>query len=108
MDKGGTQTNGQKDKEIDDDDERGLYIREMTLIDSVSSKGLRGLSRDTTIQGLKEYIKKNKERLITAICYRNGGIKITKVRKQKWEENNCMYTSNNKLVRLHIRWPEHG
>ena len=40
---------------------------------------------DTSVQGLKEYIEKCKERLITTASKSNIR-KTTKTRKQKWEE----------------------
>ena len=57
-------------------------------------EGKRGLdsiedSKDASIQGLKDYIKKSKERLITVTRNRTENIKIngkTITRKQKWEE----------------------
>ena len=56
-------------------------------------EGRRGLtsikdSGDPSIPGLKDYIKKSKERLNTATSNSTGNIKIhrTITRKQKWEE----------------------
>ena len=60
-----------------------------------------------TIQRLKGYTKKSKEKLFTAVSNSNGNIREhrkTKARKQRWKKNNCMYNSSDKLVRLHIRW----
>ena len=71
MDNGGTYINGPEDKKIDDD-EWG-FISEtwhrQTLC--VKKEGGRRLSIiedcvDASIQGLKDQIEKNKERLITA------------------------------------------
>ena len=58
---------------------------------------------DESIQGLREYIKKNKERLILAEnCDNlNTDRKTTKTIRQKWEENNCMDFSSDKLARFH-------
>ena len=46
---------------------------------------------DASIEIFEDYIKKNKERLITAAKYNNGNVstsrkKKTITRKQKWEE----------------------
>ena len=61
-------------------------------------EGGRGLasiddSVDTSIQRLKDFIEKNERGLITAIRNNTDNTidnRMTKTRKQKWEENNSM------------------
>ena len=56
------------------------------------------------------YIKKNKERLITAVNEDNiiTNRKIAKTRKQNEKKNNCMDISRDKLTILHVRRHAHG
>ena len=70
----------------------------------VSSKdGGRGLasiedSVDTSIQQLEDYIEKHEGGLITAIRNNTDNTidnRMTKTRKQKWEENNSMGVLND-------------
>ena len=113
MDKGGTQTNGPKDKEIDDyapglTPER--WHRQMIFIkEEEDSSTLRTV--DASIQGLKDYIRKSKERLIRAAS--NSIDNIRPDRKQKLgnrdgKNNKCKEISSNKQMKLYIRKPGHG
>ena len=83
-------------------------------IDYVSRKKEgRGLCRienwmDGSIQGLKDYIKKNKERLITVASNSNDNIRTngtaTKTRKQKWAET---LTLGNDLGSIKGLWRQY-
>ncbi len=75
-------------------------------------EGIRGLSSiedciDASIQGVKIYTKKRKERLITPVSNSNGNMmtnrKTTKLENKNGRINNFTYTSSNKLARLHTR-----
>ena len=67
---------------------------------------------DAAIQGFADYIKKSKERLITAVSNNCDNIrtnrKKTKTWKQKWVKNNCMGILSDKLEILHTRRPGNG
>ena len=82
MDKGRTQTNEQKAKEIDDY-AQGLTLKRWHRLYILRKEGGGGLisiedCMYTSIQGLKKYTKKSKERLITAASNRNGNIGTSK------------------------------
>ena len=51
-------------------------------------------------------MKKSKEQLITTT--RNGTERTTTTRKQKWEKNNCMDISSDKLMNSRMRRPGRG
>ena len=97
MNKGGTQTNEQKDQEIDDDAQGLTHERhdDTDRLYASGKEGGRGLASDedcvdAAIQRLEECTKKRTERLITAACNSNDKVKLnrkaTKTRKQKKEE----------------------
>ena len=71
MVEGGTLTNGPKDKEIDDD-AHGLRSERLYRLYMTRKEG-RGFASiedcvGASMQGLGEYIKKSKERFLTAIA----------------------------------------
>ena len=56
---------------------------------------------DASVKGIKFYIKKSEERLITEASDsidKRPGRKTTKTRKQNWEEK-CLEISSNKLTK---------
>ena len=89
MDKRGNLKNGPKDKKVDDY-AQGLTFKKWhrQMIEGGSRHTSIEDSMDATIQGLKDYIKKSKERLITTASTSNTNIKTnrTTTRKQKWKE----------------------
>ena len=96
-DPGGTQTNGPKSKKIDNFTQ-GITSERLYRQIVCAKKKNGGKSRlasfeycvNASIQGLDDYIKKSKNRLITAANNNSGNIsidrKITRIRKKKWEE----------------------
>ena len=95
MNKRGTQTNGPENKEVDEYAQGLMSNRWQREYVSRKEKE-RGLASiedciDSWTQWFENYIKKSKERLIIAAKNSIGNIdknfkKITKTRKQKWEE----------------------
>ena len=91
MDKGGTQTNVPKDKEIKDDafgltSER--WHRHTLWVKKIKKKSIED-SMDASKRGLDDFINKSKERLTTAASNSTDNIRTnrtTKTRKQKVEE----------------------
>ena len=78
----------------------------------VSKKGeWRGVARtedsvDASIREIEDNIKKSKEGLITATKNRTDNIKINRTittRRQKWEGNDRMDISSDKLTKSHMR-----
>ena len=96
MVKGGIQTNRPEGKKIDDDDDddaQGLTCERWHRYGSGKDGGRELTSiedcMDASIQGLVDYIKTNKERLITIAGYSTDNTRTkrpTKTKKQKWEE----------------------
>ena len=80
----------------------------------VGGKGLVSIedSVDVTIQGLKEYTKKNKERWITVASNSNGNIRSTekqpKIENINKKRNNCIDTSSNKTHKITWLWVRKG
>ena len=72
-------------------------------------KGFAGIEDciDASIQGLEEYIKKSKERLITAANNSNNNIstdrKTTNTRKKKWEEQQYGYLKRQTSEIAHVK-----
>ena len=67
---------------------------------------------EAPVKALDDNIKKSKERVITAdrnnIVNVRTDRKTTKNKKHKWEENNCMNISRDKLARLQTRRSGYG
>ena len=91
MDEGGTQTNREEGKKVDDD-AQGFTSEGWHRL-YVSRKGGRRVSSteysmNASISGLEDNIKKSKEGLITAVNISTDNIKINRTTitgKQKWE-----------------------
>ena len=90
MYEGGTSTNGPEDKK-DNDYAHGHtseWWHKQTIIEK--KKRRKRTFQHASLQELKDYIKKNKERLITVTKNSINNIKInrtTLTRKQKWKDN---------------------
>ena len=93
-----------------------LYNGEITNRPCGSRKEGKGLANiednvDVSKQGHEDYNKNNKERIIIAASNsnrsKNIGLKTTKTKKQKWEEN-CVDILIDKLAILHSRRPWYG
>ena len=84
-----TSINGPENKNTNDDhrdDIDRLYVSRKE-----GGRGLAGIedSVDTSIRWLEDYVKKNKEMLITATTSNSNNTRVkrtTLTRKQKWEE----------------------
>ena len=110
----GTQTNGLKDKEVDEDSQDlspERWHRQTECVQKRRNKrtnqywGLRGCSNSRTRE---IYQKKNKDWMITAVNNSNGhtrsNSKTTKPRQKKKKTNNYLDISSDKLPELHTRW----
>ena len=94
------------------------YIQEMTLTDCMCKlKRKRRLASiedcvDASIHGLKDNIKKSKERLITAATNNTGIIRTTilksKIANRNGKKNNSTDISSDKLVRFLTRRRTYG
>ena len=91
MDDGRTSTNESESKKADNDAE-GLIMK------------------NTCVH--QDYIKKSKERRITAVNNSTDNIRTNrttnKTRKRNEKKNNCMDISSDKLVKSNARRPGHG
>ena len=90
MDKEWTQTYGPEEKKVDDKCTM-LYTDRLYVSRKEGGRGFSSMkdSVDVSIQGLKDYIKKSKEGLITAASNSNDNIRTNKTtitRKQAREE----------------------
>ena len=97
MDKGGAQTNGLNNKEIN-----GYVLERLLRIYKSSKKELIWLASaenyvDASIQRLEDYIEKEKERLITAAKKTIGNIRIDRKKQQNVQ---CRNRRKNIYFRL--------
>ena len=105
MDKKETQINRANDKKIDDY-VQGLAPERWHRL-CVKKKGRRELTsiEDTSIQWLKDYIKKSKERLITAASNSNCNRRTNQqsLESKEVKKNSCMDTSTEE-IEYEITW----
>ena len=80
------------------------YVDRLYVLKKEGVKGLTSIGDgvDASIGALADYIKKSKERLITATRKSTDNLKVnrttttTTTQKQTWEENNCIDNSSDK------------